>query len=256
MIPVAFTYCEPEFTAAKPDSQTERFADMFDSIKALASIMLLSSVVAAAEPSGMFPAVQKYADSRVGEFDQIPAARKEQLQRLSDYIASEVRAGKPIRLTFICTHNSRRSHMSQIWASVAAEYYGIRGVESFSGGTEATAFNPRAIAVIDRAGLKVEATTEGKNPHYAVRFRDDKPLDCFSKAYSDAPNPKEGFCAVMTCSQADKACPVVLGCSQRVAIPFDDPKVSDSTPEEAATYDERCRQIAREILYAFSQVKK
>jgi len=35
----------------------------------------------------------------------------------------------------------------------------------------------------------------------------------------------------------------------RFALPYDDPKQSDGTPTEVKTYDERCRQIAREMLY-------
>lgn len=147
--------------------------------------------------------------------------------------------------------------MSQLMASVAASYYAIDGVECYSGGTEATAFNPRAIAAVQRAGFKVEKTDDAKNPKYAVRFEDtDKPLICFSKVYSDPPNSREDFCAVMTCSHADKSCPNVAGASLRIALPFEDPKMADDTPEEASRYDERLAQIGREMLYVFSQVKK
>ena len=217
------------------------------------------SVIALAEQKGekptLFPAVEKYLDERSREFEQIPAERKTQLKKIALYVKSRVNSGQPARLTFICTHNSRRSHMSQIWAAAAASRYGIAGVETYSGGTEATAFNPRAIAAIERAGVKVEKADDTKNPRYAVQFRDSKEsITCFSKVYSDPPNPKADFCAVMTCSQADKNCPHVDGCSLRVAIPFDDPKIADNTPEEAARYDERCAQISREMLYLFSQV--
>lgn len=217
------------------------------------------SVIALAEQKGekptLFPAVEKYLDERSREFEQIPAERKTQLKKIALYVKSRVNSGQPARLTFICTHNSRRSHMSQIWAAAAASRYGIAGVETYSGGTEATAFNPRAIAAIERAGVKVEKADDTRNPRYAVQFRDSKEsITCFSKVYSDPPNPKADFCAVMTCSQADKNCPHVDGCSLRVAIPFDDPKIADNTPEEAARYDERCAQISREMLYLFSQV--
>ena len=81
------------------------------------------------------------------------------------------------------------------------------------------------------------------------------PLTCFSKVYNQAPNPKEGFCAVMTCSESDKNCPTVEGSAFRVAIPYLDPKEFDNTDKEAQAYDERCRQIAREELYVFSLVQ-
>lgn len=200
--------------------------------------------------------VQRYLKERTTEFDQIPAERKTELNKIADYVRSQSEAKRSSKLTFICTHNSRRSHLSQIWAAVAANYYGVVDVETYSGGTEATAFNPRAISAIQRAGLSVEKAQDGKNPRYAVRFQTaGDPLICFSKVYDESPNPKEAYCAVMTCSQADKNCPIVKGSALRVAIPFEDPKAADDKPEEVATYDERCQQICREMMYLFSQAK-
>jgi len=222
----------------------------------LVSASIVFSAESQKEKARMYSEVQSYLEQRVQEFDQIPDERKSELHSVAEYVKSRVQSQAPARLTFICTHNSRRSHMSQIWAATAAGFYGLDAVEAYSGGTEATAFNPRAIAAIERAGLKVKKTDEGKNPRYAVRFRDtDSPLICFSKVYNDAPNPKEDFCAVMTCTQAEKSCPNIAGSSLRAGIFFDDPKVADGTPEEAAKYDERCRQICREMLYLFSQVQ-
>ena len=198
-----------------------------------------------------------YLGDRSGEFDQIPADRKKDLQTIADYMRMQNKASEPARLIFICTHNSRRSHMAQIWATDAANYYGLAGVQCFSGGTEGTAFNPRAIAALERAGIEIAKTEGDKNPRYKVQVADGiEPLVCFSKKYGDAPNPTESFCAVMTCSNADKACPTVEGSSLRVAIPYEDPKMADDTPQEAATYDVRCAQICREMLYMFSQVGK
>jgi len=225
-----------------------------------AGLLAMASLVLAASPppekAERYPQVQSYLELRVQEFGQISDERKSELQRIAEYVQSRLRSHETARLTFICTHNSRRSHMSQIWAATAAGFYGVSGVETFSGGTEATAFNPRAIAAIERAGLKVRKIDDGRNPRYAIRDHDtDMPLICFSKAYGDAPNPKEDFCAVMTCTQADKSCPDVAGSSLRVCLFFDDPKVADDTPEESAKYDDRCRQICREMLYLFSRVR-
>ncbi len=225
---------------------------------ALIVVGMVASKAAAAEkidPSTKLnPRLKSYVSERLKEFDQIPDERKQTLKKLALYVRSHIQAGTPANLVFICTHNSRRSHMSQIWATEAANYYGVPGVECFSGGTEATAFNPRAIAALQRAGMKIEKTTDDKNPTYKVEIAEGvEPLLCFSKKYSDSPNPKVDFCAVMTCSNADKNCPTVEGSSLRVAIPFEDPKVADDTPEEAAKYDERCAQISREMFYMLSQ---
>lgn len=190
------------------------------------------------------------------EFEQIPEERKEALQYLALFIENKIKAGEKVELIFICTHNSRRSHISQIWAQTAAAYYGIPNVVAYSGGTEATAFNPRAVKAMEDAGFKIVKTTEGANPIYEVKFSDDaRSVTAFSKKYDDAFNPKNGFCAVMTCSHADQNCPLVLGAAARVATPYDDPKEFDGTAQEAAKYAERVHEIGREILYAFSIVK-
>jgi protein-tyrosine-phosphatase len=202
--------------------------------------------------------LESYITARIDEFEQITPERRERLIQVSEFIASQRASGRPLQLTFVCTHNSRRSQMSQVWAAIAAEHYGVRGVESFSGGTEKTAFNARAVAALQRAGVRVERSkesTDEKNPGYDVHVPGrEKPLVCFSKVYSDTPNPSADFAAVMTCSEADKKCPVVSGAKTRIALPFDDPKSSDDTPDESKAYDQRCAQIARELLYVFSQL--
>jgi len=196
-----------------------------------------------------------YLGDRLTEVDRILADRRTTMEQLARFVVERVEAGQPALLTFICTHNSRRSHMAQLWAQTAAHYFGVDRVETYSGGTEATAFNPRAVAALQRAGFLIDGQGEGGNPIYRVRWAESSaPMECFSKVYDRAPNPAEGFCAVMTCSAADSACPVVSGAGARIAIPFDDPKNFDGTDQETVKYDERCRQIAREMLYAFSRI--
>ncbi len=219
-----------------------------------ALVMVAASVGASpVHPEALNESLGHYVADRVAEFDQIPKPRRAQLQKLADYIRDNTQAGKPARLTFICTHNSRRSHFCQLWAAAAAAYYGVPHVETFSGGTEATAFNPRAVAALRRAGFAIDEPPAGKNPRYHVRYNDAGPsLVCFSKIYWDATNPKADFCAVMTCAQADGQCPVVRGASSRISVPYDDPKAFDGTAQETSKYDDRCRQIARELLFVFS----
>jgi hypothetical protein len=60
----------------------------------------------------------------------------------------------------------------------------------------------------------------------------------------------------MTCSSADKGCPLVYGSDARFSVPYVDPKVSDGTPEEAATYDARLRQIGTEMLYVMGHAAR
>ncbi|WP_372639074.1 protein-tyrosine-phosphatase [Fodinibius sp.] len=202
----------------------------------------------------MHPDLTSYIQSLQNEASDITRERKSKLTKLADYIRTKKDSGQPARLTFICTHNSRRSHLCQIWSAVTADYLGLDQIETFSGGTEATAFNPRAVAAVERAGFNVE-NPGGKNPRYKVFFDEDKePLICFSKTYDDSYNPRKNFAAVMTCTDADENCPVVPGAEIRFSIPYVDPKESDGTSREKQTYDQRCRQIAAEMYYLMSQV--
>ncbi len=145
--------------------------------------------------------------------------------------------------------------MAQIWAWTAAAHHGVSDAELFSGGTETTAFNARAVAALRRAHFDIRVTRAGENPVHEVRFREGGPaMLAFSKACDHAPNPQQDFCAVMTCSRAGASCPVVRGASLRIEIPYEDPADFDGIEQETAAYDDRCRQIGREMLYLFSRV--
>ena len=188
---------------------------------------------------------------------EIVDKRRMLLERLSDFVVSKLADGQPARLVFICTHNSRRSQLCQFWAQAAARHFSIFSVDAFSGGTEATALNSRAVAALRRAGFAIESPGDDGNPVYEIRYEPDmEPLRAFSKVYDAPPNPTAGFAAIMMCSSADAACPIVAGADERIAIPYDDPKQADGTEREVEVYDERCRQIAREMLYVFSVVSR
>ena len=204
----------------------------------------------------LYPELFRYLKQRAAAFDTIPADRRSGLAKVAEYILECLARSEPAKLTFICTHNSRRSHLSQIWARVASQYYGLDEVETFSGGTEATALNLRVVAALQRCGFKITVDhPDATNPRYSV-FTSDAitPQVCFSKVYDAPPNPIKDYCAVMTCSQADDACPVVMGCDLRIPIRYEDPKVADDTQFEAQRYDERSAQICTEMLYTMSIV--
>ena len=184
----------------------------------------------------------------------IPDERKQVLAPLIAYIQEKLDQQADVNLNFICTHTSRRSQFSQIWAQTAADYYGIP-VKSFSGGVEVTAFNERAVASIKRSGFKV--TSEGDtNPVYTVFHSDNNEgISLFSKLFDDPVNQSDHFAAVMTCSHADENCPFIPGAEKRIPVLYEDPKAFDGRPEEASKYDERSVQIAAEMFYVFSMIK-
>jgi arsenate reductase (thioredoxin) len=208
-----------------------------------------------AQALALHPELARYVESLPPDQAAIPDERKQTLDQIAAFVVAEHAAGRTAKLVFICTHNSRRSHMSQIWATTAAAFHGVERIETYSGGTEATAFNPRAIAALRRAGFEVAEPPGSDNPHYQLGYAPDRPsIEAFSKVFSDAPNPTAEFAAIMTCSEADKACPFVPGATLRISLPYEDPKQADGTPEEQARYDERSRQIAAEMFYLFGKV--
>ena len=211
---------------------------------------------AALEP-GLLPSLRAYASEVASELDRVSGDRRVVLSAIAGDIAAQLAAGKPAQLTFICTHNSRRSHMSQIWAQTAAYHYGLNQVSTFSGGTDVTACNCRTVTAMRRAGFDIQDATTGENPLYLVRYAGDRPpIRAYSKLYNADANPRQGFIALMTCSSADKSCPVVRGSIARHAIHYTDPRLCDDTPTETTAYNERCREIAREMFYIMSEVHR
>jgi arsenate reductase (thioredoxin) len=185
----------------------------------------------------------------------ISSERKEILQNLIDYIQSKVDLKETVRINFICTHNSRRSHLSQVWAQTMATYFGIENVFCYSGGTEATALFPMAAKTLENSGFQIQTLSEGKNPVYAIKYAENEhPIIGFSKKLDDDFNPKSDFAAIMTCDSANEACPIVFGASIRIPIMFLDPKAFDNTPQQAEKYQERSLQIATELKYVFSKI--
>ncbi|WP_409416810.1 protein-tyrosine-phosphatase [Flavobacterium sp. PS2] len=191
------------------------------------------------------------------DFKSIPNERKNALLPLIVYIQDRVNTLQEIRLVFICTHNSRRSHLAQVWAQAAAAYFDIKNVSSYSGGTEATALYPMVVKTLEKSGFKIEAISEGENPVYSIKFASNEhPIIGFSKSFDASFNPVSKFAAIMTCSQADGDCPFIAGAEKRIPITYEDPKAFDNTPLQLEKYQERSLQIATEMFYVFSLIKK
>lgn len=203
----------------------------------------------------LYPEVENTVKSF--DFKQISEERKAILQPLIDFIQTKADSNLGIRLNLICTHNSRRSHLSQVWAQTAAAYYDIKNVSCYSGGTEATALFPMVAQTLGDLGFKIKTLSEDTNPIYSIKYSaNELPVIGFSKTYDDDFNPESGFAAIMTCSQADGGCPFIAGAEKRIPITFEDPKISDGTPQQKETYLKRSLQIGTEMFYVFSQIKK
>ena len=189
--------------------------------------------------------------------ERISEERKRILQPLIEFISSKISKNEEVRLNFICTHNSRRSHLSQIWAQTMAYYYQIENVFCYSGGTEATAMFPKVAETLTNQGFEILKLSETENPVYAVKFAENEhAVICFSKKYDDDFNPKSEFAAILTCDSADENCPIVYGAEARIPIKYEDPKKSDGTPEMNETYFNRSLEIATEMKFVFENLRK
>ncbi|MCW5515994.1 low molecular weight phosphatase family protein [Muriicola sp. Z0-33] len=202
----------------------------------------------------VFEKIQKTINSL--DTKSIPERRKKILQPLIDFLQSKVNAGQKIRLNFICTHNSRRSHLSQVWAQTMAYYFNVNNLSCYSGGTEATALFPMVVTTLKQSGFEILKLSEDNNPIYCIKYADNEhPIMGFSKELDSEFNPKAAFAAIMTCSQADEGCPFVAGAEVRFPVTYEDPKAFDNTEQQAEKYHERSLQIATELFYVFSLIQ-
>jgi arsenate reductase len=203
----------------------------------------------ALDVSSIYPTLKRTMAENLHPRKSIADDRLKTLDALYLALHPAVRQKTQHQLLFVCTHNSRRSHLCQVWAQTWAFAAGLHDLRCFSGGTEVTEVNRFVLEALVHDGFKIASTG---NVH-AVYFSDNAPpVMCFSKRIDAAENPNANFVAVMTCHEADAACPTVHGATHRLALPYRDPKVADHTTHPVLTYLERSHEIARELYHVFN----
>jgi len=182
--------------------------------------------------------------------------RKVLLKQIAEKIASELDVHKKVNLNFICTHNSRRSQLAQVWSAYATNYFELENIESFSGGTAVTAFYRNTVKTLQHVGFDFKLLNfSHQNPKYQITYNNcKKPIEGFSKLYNDD-SIKAPFIAITTCGNADENCPFIAEALHRFHLPFNDPKAFDNTPEQAEQYLVANKQIAGEIHFIFKKIK-
>lgn len=204
----------------------------------------------------MFENLENYITTKILN-SEITLERKLILDNISKYLKKEITNNQTINLNFICTHNSRRSHLAQIWSETAINYYNLKDINCYSGGTAVTALFPKIIETLEHQGFKIEEISKDKNPIYNIKSGENEiPIIGFSKRYDSDFNPQSNFIAMMTCSEADQDCPIINGCKKRFSLNYQDPKLSDETEYQSQIYKERSLEIAREMFYVFQKIKK
>lgn len=199
--------------------------------------------------------LQGTAKRLVNESDQITSERKEQLAEIATFILENTTSPENFSVLFVCTHNSRRSHIADTWFKFGLLYFGLAGYDSYSGGLEATAFNPNAAAALERAGFTVAYKSKVQNPVVSISPGRYPVWKMKSKVYTHKVNPTSNFVAIMVCSDADESCPLVDGAVGRFAVPYDDPRYYDNTPSQQLKYDQTVSEIGGEMLYLTGYLK-
>lgn len=200
--------------------------------------------------------IGEYIKTAIENENTISEERKAKLTEIAQYISGKIAKKETVNLNFICTHNSRRSHLAQVWAFTMCQYFNIKNFYSYSGGLEITKVYPTVIKTFEEIGFEITGNTDVNNPIYKLKSGDKtEQLNLFSKEYNDLTNPHSGFIAIMVCTDADGNCPYISECEKRFLLPYQDPKIADNTPDEEKIYHERSLQIATEMAYLFKLIK-
>lgn len=183
--------------------------------------------------------------------------RKELLFSIADTIIEEFEDRDKINLNFICTHNSRRSQMAQVWAFYAINYFQLKNIFPFSGGTEVTAFHRNTVKCLQKTGFEFNVDDfSHQNPRYLISFTGSKDsILGFSKTFDDENNDYP-YIAITTCDSADENCPFIPDAIHRFHLPYTDPKTADNTDFQNEKYLATSKQIAGELFVVFEEVKR
>ncbi len=190
------------------------------------------------------------------ESDKIFPQRKVELEKFAQSMFDQLGKEEKSNVVFLCTHNSRRSQLAQVWLWTALAFFEIDSIRSFSAGTEETQFNSNMVEAMRRFGFNITAVAMGKNPQYIVKLYNDPTiyLNAYSKRMMHPANPQRNFISVPVCGSAAKKCPVLPGAFAIVPLTYKDPKLSDNTQFERRTYDEKVIEIGREILFSIKHL--
>ena len=188
--------------------------------------------------------------------NSIISERREELDDIANLIVQHLREANKLDIIVVCTHNSRRSQLGEVWINTLAQYFDLNKIVAFSGGMEETAFNVRMVNALVDSGFDVNEIEGGENPRYNISNIELENHPLYSKVYDDAMNPKSGFMAFMVCDHADENCPIVQGMKYRIPLRFKDPKEYDDTEYEQEAYSNKVMVIGREMYYLLSQVSQ
>ena len=164
--------------------------------------------------------------------------QKSRVKKISQELSGVINSCN--KIVFMCTHNSRRSQLSEVWANILSNRLNLK-LSFFSAGTEKTKVYKEVIETLCRVG--VDINKEGK-----LNLTSNT-INIYSKTLDEIKEDK--FIGIMNCSDAEKHCPLDPRSKKNIKLFYDDPKKYDRTTKESDEYDRTCRLIASELNAIF-----
>ncbi len=205
----------------------------------------------------LYPILNEYVKDFPKEFRKIPEDRRYRLNEIVYFLEEQQERKAPWQVTFISTNQSSVSHMTQVWSKVAAFYFGMAKYQSFSAGIKPEPISTNTILAMEKAGFIVYKTEVGGMDVYRVKYSYNlEPIVVFPKKLNYVKNPFDNFMAVFVDENADMNTQNIKGTYNRLLLNYNDPVGYSGSGLEDQIYDKSCKQIAVEMFYVFSQLRK
>ena len=206
----------------------------------------------------LLPRLHHYLLKVEEDYPYLSAEKKSTLGSLANLVNNTLDAAPTASMIFVSQHNARRSILSEVWAHVAAYYYGISEVTAYSAGLAPTSFYPEIIKVLLDCGFEIDQDSIGPNPFYKVWYAPSaKPLRIFAKPVDSPENPGNHVITVANCAVDDHSEDILSDRPPLFPLHYPDISTAHSQEQEAVLCRDLCHEIANDMAYLFSlcQVK-
>ena len=207
--------------------------------------------------NALYPILNEYVRDFPQEFRKIPEERRYRLNEIVYFLEDQHKHKAPWQITFISTNEASISQMAQAWSKAASYYFGFVNFESYSGGLKPERISTETIISLEKAGFIVYKSDVNDMEVYRIKYSYNlEPVVAFPKKIDHRKNPGDNFAAVIVDENADLNITNVKGTYNRLFLRYDDPIGFKGSEMEEDRFNQTCKQIAVEMFYVFSQLKK
>ncbi len=205
----------------------------------------------------LYPILNEYIRNFPKELRKIPEERRYRLNEIVYFLEDQQQNRAPWQVTFISSNESAAGQMALAWSRAAAYYFGFTDFTPNSGGMVPEQIPVSAILSLEKAGFIIYKAPIGGIDVYRVKYTYNlEPLVMFPKKIDHVKNPANSFMAVVLDSNAELNIKNIRGTYNRLFLEYEDPSGYVGSDMEKEKFDELCRQVAVEMFYVFSQLRK